>query len=274
MGNNKMWLGTELYSGSFGKNYSFEEFNEQLSFAIDLGINKIDTAECYGLKFPIEELIGRSILKKRDKLTLSTKFGHIYKFQKKEDSFSVNSVEKQLEESLKRLKTDYIDVYYFHSGNNVDFFNDKLWEMLNNKKKDGIIGDLGLSLKHSLVLDKNYDQLIKAKEYGINTIQTVLNIFSKDSLDFVIPFCKNNNLKIISRMPLAKGLLSGKYNYGHKFQCNDDRSKNDLIANEIISKKLNSADEAIKWVKNYVSEIIIGSKNFDQIRSNFYSINY
>ena len=270
---NNMWLGTELYSGSFGKEYSFKEFNEQISYALDIGVDKIDTAECYGFKEPIEELIGKSLNKKRNKVFLSTKFGHIYKSQIKEESFEVDSVEKQFEESLKRLKTDYVDIYYFHSGNNVDFFNDKLWEMLNKKKRDGAIGSLGLSLKHSLVIEKNYDQLLRAKEYGINTIQTVLNIFSKQSLDFVIPFCKNNNLNIISRMPLAKGLLSGKYNIGHKFNLNDERSKDKIITNKIISNNLRSADEAIRWVKNYVSEIIIGSKDFQQMKSNFYSIN-
>ena len=270
---NNMWLGTELYSGSFGKEYSFKEFNEQISYALDLGVNKIDTAECYGYKNSIEELLGESLNKRRSKVTLSTKFGHVYKSQIKEEAFGIESVEKQFEESLKRLKTDYIDIYYFHSGNNVDFFNDKLWEMLNKKKRDGAIGSLGLSLKHSLVIEKNYEQLLRAKEYGINTIQTVLNIFSKQSLDFVIPFCKNNNLNIISRMPLAKGLLSGKYNIGHKFNLNDERSKDKIITNKIISNNLTSADEAIRWVKNYVSEIIIGSKDFQQIKSNFYSIN-
>ena len=119
-----------------------------------------------------------------------------------------------------------------------------------------------------------YDQIKASTKYGINNIQTVLNYYSRQSLEFVIPFCKTNNLNVIARMPLAKGLLSGKYKIGHKFNKNDKRSNNLEFTNSVLSEKISSPEEAINWCKFHVSEIIIGSKNYNQIKSNFNLINY
>ena len=62
-------------------------------------------------------------------------------------------------------------------------------------KKNGVIGNLGLSLQHNLVMKEDYYQVNQAKEFGINVVQTVLNKFSQDSLSYVVPFCKENNLE-------------------------------------------------------------------------------
>ena len=134
---NKMWLGTELYSGSFGKRYTYTDLKTIVDYCADVGLNKIDTAECYGNEPPVEEMLGAALFGKREKFIIATKFGHHYENGQKVENFSLPFVRKQLETSLKKLKTDFIDIYYFHSGGNEGFENDKLWEFLNGMKKKG-----------------------------------------------------------------------------------------------------------------------------------------
>ena len=271
---NKMWLGTELYSGSFGKRYTYTDLKTIVDYCADVGLNKIDTAECYGNEPPVEEMLGAALFGKREKFIIATKFGHHYENGQKVENFSLPFVRKQLETSLKKLKTDFIDIYYFHSGGNEGFENDELWGFLNGMKKKGVIRELGLSLKHSLVIDKDNKQIDKAKDYGVTIVQTVLNLFSQQSLEYVIPFCKLNGIKVLGRMPLAKGLLSGKYTKDHKFDDTDQRSTNrSLFQTIIVSHQDVTVKEALVWSKNNVDEIVVGSKNINQLEENFYLLN-
>jgi myo-inositol catabolism protein IolS len=271
---NKMWLGTELYSGSFGNKYTQNELHTIMDYCIDIGLDKIDTAECYGFDIPVEKMLGEALFNKRDKFYIATKFGHHYNNKQQIENFKLTTVKKQLENSLRNLKTDYIDIYYFHSGGNSEFDNDELWNYLNKMKTKGIIRELGLSLKHSLVTKKDNTQINKAKEYGITIVQTVLNLFSQQSLEYVVPFCKQNDIKVFGRMPLAKGLLSGKYNKDHKFDGSDLRSVDQSLVEKIISTRQSvTVKEALDWSKTFVDGIVVGSKNKEQIMENITIIN-
>ena len=90
---NKMWIGTELYNGCFGKIYSKNDVNNILSYADEIGANKIDTAECYNM----EAVIGKSLINRKHKFKIATKFGHEFDGMKKTSNFSLNAVKKQLE---------------------------------------------------------------------------------------------------------------------------------------------------------------------------------
>ena len=268
---NNMWMGTELYNGSFGKVYTQNDLDEILSYAIDIGANKIDTAECYNM----EKHIGRSLKKNKNRFKIATKFGHEFRNGDKISSFNLKSVKSQLEHSLKYLNINHIDLYYFHSWSNIEFNNEEVWSYLIDMKKKGVIGNLGLSLQHNLVMKEDYYQVNQAKEFGINVVQTVLNKFSQDSLSYVVPFCKENNLKVFGRMPLAKGLLTGKYKKNHIFNDNDQRSKSEKLNKEIISSnKADNYESALLWCSEHVDEVVIGSKNKNQLLQNFQTINY
>ena len=267
---NKMWIGTELYNGCFGKIYSKNDVNNILSYADEIGANKIDTAECYNM----EAVIGKSLINRKHKFKIATKFGHEFDGSKKTSNFSLNAVKKQLESSLKALNIDHIDLYYFHSGSNIEFDNEDVWKYLIDMKKKGVIGSLGLSLQHNLVMTEDYHQINLAKEYGISVVQTVLNKYSQDSLKYVIPFCNNNNIKVFGRMPLAKGLLTGKYNDSHIFNEDDQRSRSKKLNKEIInSSKSNNYESALSFCTSHVDEVVIGSKNNNQLLQNFQTIN-
>ena len=73
---NRMWLGTELYSGSFGQQYSYKDIKAIIDYCDDIDLDRIDTAECYGIDSSGEKLLGRALLGKREKFVIATKFGH------------------------------------------------------------------------------------------------------------------------------------------------------------------------------------------------------
>jgi len=276
-------LGTEQFSRSWGKKILTEEIKKIFSQATDQGINHIDTAECYGDHIS-EKLIG-DYMNNKNKWIISTKFGHTYKKKHTEDSYDLNSVKLQLENSLRALKRDYIDIYYFHTGNNEQFFNDDLWEFLNREIKKGKIRYLGLSLKHELVLKKNYKQIKNLKKYGISFVQTVFNYLSQESSEYVFDECRKNNIYIIGRMPLAKGLLTGKYKSDDDFNRGDPRLKSKLFnkkAYKIIFNDLQSIPRnqlskwSISWVlsnPNIISTVV-GCKNLKQLNSNLGGLNF
>ena len=269
-----MWLGTELYSGSFGQQYSYKDIKTIIDYCDDINLDRIDTAECYGADSSVEKLLGRALSGKRERFSIATKFGHKSNNDETIGEFGLKAVKRQLEHSLRNLQTDYIDVYYFHSGSNQQFNNTDLWEFLKTKKIDGIIGELGLSLKHALVIDKDYSQLHRIDEFGISIVQTVLNTFSQQSLEYVVPYCKANDIRLVGRMPLAKGLLSGRYRVGHQFAKSDQRSINDSLTQRIISSNENSTViDALYWNRQQVEEIVIGSKNQKQMLMNYSLIN-
>ena len=273
--NNKMWLGTVHFAGIYEDNFSSDDVKNTINYCMELGLDKIDTAECYGIDALIEKYLGEALHGNREKFTVSTKFGHIHKSTGvKKNDFSLNGVKKQLENSLKNLKSDYLDIYYFHSGTNKEFDNDDLWGYLNTMKDRGVINELGLSLNHQNVIDGDHYQLGSARKFGITVVQTLFNLYSRVALNHVIPFCKNNHIKIIGRSPIAKGLLSGKYNASSKFSISDERSKFKRENESILSDYNNSTiEKALLFSKSKVDEIIVGAKSFEQILQNFSIIN-
>src|SRR3954470_22126781 len=122
-------VGTWQLGGEWGKQFTQDEASQILSRAQQLGINLIDTAECYG-DHTSERLIGGAIKNQRDIWIIATKFGHRFTgFMQRSDERSPSDVKQQLEASLKALQTDYIDVYQYHSVRDEEFFNEALWKV-------------------------------------------------------------------------------------------------------------------------------------------------
>ena len=137
-------VGTWQLGGEWGKTYSQPEADAIFDKAAELGLNLLDTAECYGDHLS-ERLIG-DYLSRHDRSSwiVATKFGHQYNgFQDRTEQFAPDRVRSQLEGSLKALRTEAIDLYQFHSGNDDAFLNEALWAMLAAQKKAGKIRHLG-----------------------------------------------------------------------------------------------------------------------------------
>ncbi|MDQ4078662.1 MAG: aldo/keto reductase, partial [Chloroflexota bacterium] len=272
-------LGTWQFGGEWGERFSAAEVERILRRGRELGINLLDTAECYGDHLS-ESLIGEAIQGTRDEWIVATKFGHHFNAPfDRTDRWSVNAVQQQLEDSLRALDTDYIDLYQFHSGDNQAFDQPKLWEMLNRQVDAGKIRFLGISLGNN----DNLYQTEQATEVGADVIQVVYNRLDRTAEERVFPSCRAQNLGVLTRVPLASGLLSGKYRPGHQFTDPEDvRSQRDpreiqeqlqrvqAIRREQVPQHIEMASWALAWCLQHpaVTCVIPGCKSVEQVESN------
>lgn len=277
-----MSLGTHQFSGEWAKTFSESEVKAILTRALALGVNVIDTAECYGHNHDVESVIGKIVQKTRDKWILATKFGHAWSGGQKIGAWSAAEVKQQLEDSLKALRTDHIDLYQFHSGSSKDFDSEELWSMLDAQVRAGKIRFLGLSLSGEVLVKNDLHQLQSAKKVGASVVQVVYNRLQRVVEKDVFPFCEKQQLGVLARVPLAKGFLSGNYKPGTTFPENDTRSTysqkfNDEQLRQVEEIKRNEAPPgqnmaqwALAWClkSEVVSSVVVGCKNVEQLELN------
>lgn len=273
-------LGTWQFGGEWGVNFTQNQVDAILDAAADCGINFIDTAECYGPDHLSEKLVGDYLSRRdRSRWIVATKFGHHFNsFLNRTDDFSVAGVQAQLQASLKALRVEAIDLYQFHSGSDELFQNEKLWAMLAEQKRAGKIQHLGIS-----ILQKGSElQASEAVKFGAETLQVFYNRLDRRPEQLFFPPARENNLGIIGRVPLASGLLTGKYKPGATFAANDVRSnfdaekmKRDLaevarLQKEEVPAGVPLANWAMAWCLRdpLVSSVVCGCKNPEQVRAN------
>jgi aryl-alcohol dehydrogenase-like predicted oxidoreductase len=273
-------LGTWQFGGEWGVNFSQAEVNAILDTAAAAGINFIDTAECYGPDHLSERLIGDYLSRRdRSRWIVATKFGHHFNsFLNRTDDFSVEGVRAQLDASLRALRVETIDLYQFHSGSDELFQNEKLWAMLAEQKRAGKIRHLGVS-----ILQKGSElQARAAAQVGAEALQVFYNRLDRRPEQLFFPHARQNHLGIIGRVPLASGLLTGKYKAGATFAANDVRATFDadklqrdlaevarLQATEVPPGVL-MANWAMAWCLQdpLVASVIAGCKNPAQVQAN------
>lgn len=276
-------IGTWQFGGEWGKTFEQAEVNAMLGKAAEHGINLIDTAECYGDHLS-EKLIGQAVEGSRDKWIIATKFGHGFKPNfDREMLFEPEHVQKQLELSLKSLKTDYIDLYQFHSGTDEMFDIPGLWEMLQKQVKAGKVRHLGISISRK---QASFYQVDKSTAVGAEAIQVVYNRIERKPEEKVFDSCIRQNLGVLARVPLASGFLSGKYNKDAKFDDSDVRSswQGDEMADIVkqvaqikseVPKDVPMAQWALAWCLRHpaVTCVIPGCKTVEQVESNAIAAN-
>lgn len=272
-------VGAWQFGGEWGIDYDEDAVAAILDAARESGINLIDTAECYGDHLS-EKLIGAAVAKDREKWVIATKFGHHFSDRfTRSDKAQKDEVLKQLEDSLRALRTDYVDLYQFHSLGDPLFDNPALWEALRKEKEKGKIRHLGISIGSN----QNVYQTGKAKEVGAESIQAIYNRLDRGPEASVFPICEKARLGVLARVPLASGFLSGKYKPGAGFPANDVRDKwwtaerRDQTAREVeeIQKKevpagVPMARWALAWCLKHpaVTAVIPGCKDPKQTREN------
>lgn len=273
-------VGTWQFGGEWGVNFSQPDADAILDAAADCGINLIDTAECYGPEHLSEKLIGDYLSRHdRSRWIVASKFGHHFnRFMNRDDDFSVAGVRAQLEASLRALKVETIDLYQFHSGPDALFQNEALWTMLAEQKRAGKIRHLGVS-----IWQKGGElQAREAAKLGAEALQVFYNRLDRRPEEIYFPHARRDRLGIIGRVPLASGLLTGKYKPGATFAANDVRSvfdaekmKRDLAEVERLKKTevpagVPMANWAMAWCLHdpLVSSVICGCKNPEQVRAN------
>ncbi len=273
-------VGTWQFGGEWGKDFTQSEVDGLLGRALELGINLIDTAECYGDHLS-EELIGQSIRHNRDQWIVATKFGHGFAGNFERDQlWTPEAVEKQLEDSLKALQTDYIDLYQFHSGTDEQFDQPELWEMLRRQVGAGKIRHLGVSISSR---DEKIHQTEQAPEVGSGALQILYNRLAREPEANILPACERLDLGVLARVPLASGYLSGKYKPGAKFtNPTDVRSGHkdaevqetlrevEQIQKTEVPAGVDMAQWALAWclTNPAVTCVIPGCKSIAQVNSN------
>lgn len=272
-------VGTWQFGGEWAHDFTQQEADAILDEAAAQGINLIDTAECYGDHLS-ESLVGDYLSRRdRSRWIVATKFGHhFHSFMNRTDDFSVDGVRLQLEGSLRALRVETIDIYQFHSGTDELFRNDALWRMLDEQKRAGRIRHLGVS-----ILGKGSEEQARtARSVGAEVLQVIYNRLDRRPEEIYFPHAMRDNLGILARVPLASGLLSGKYASGAAFPAGDFRSTIEtakLQANLEEARRLKEtevpegipmAQWALRWCLQNpaVSAIIPGCKSAEQVRAN------
>jgi aryl-alcohol dehydrogenase-like predicted oxidoreductase len=272
-------LGTWQFGGEWGRQFTQAEVDAILDEAAGQGINLIDTAECYGAHLS-EQLVGDYLSRHdRSRWIVATKFGHQFNhFMDRTDDFSVEGVRAQLEASLRALQVEVIDLYQFHSGADGLFENEGLWAMLAEQKRVGKIRHIGIS-----ILGKGSElQARQARQVGAEALQVVYNRLDRRPEQMYFPYARRDNLGILARVPLASGLLSGKYRTGASFPANDvratfdpERLKRDLAEVDRMKQTevppgVSMSQWALGWClkEPCVSTVIPGCKDVAQVRAN------
>jgi aryl-alcohol dehydrogenase-like predicted oxidoreductase len=274
-------VGTWQFGGAWGKDFTQDEVDAILDKASEVGINLIDTAECYGHHLS-ESFIGSYVSRRKSRAdwVIATKFGHNHQDRNNplRNDWSAQEVLKQLEASLMALKTDYVDLYQFHSGPDEVFDNDELWTMLDKQVQSGKIRNLGISIGSN----DNLHQTDAATGINAKAIQVVYNRLDQTPENRVFPSCERQDLGVLARVPLASGYLSGKYKPGAQFAENDVRSRHDKEATALKLQKVqeiqqnelpqgvNMAEWALAWCLQHpaVTTVIPGCKSPEQVETN------
>ena len=269
-------IGTWQLGGEWGKTFEQTEVDAMLAKATELGVNLIDTAECYGDHLS-ERLIGQAVKGRRDKWIIATKFGHRFKpgFDR-EMLFEPAQVRRQLEDSLKALQTDYVDLYQFHSGTDKFFDTPGLWEMLQEQVKAGKVRHLGISISSKFSTSYQVD---KASAVEAQAIQVVYNRIERKPEQQLFDSCMRQDLGVLARVPLAGGFLSGKYSKDAVFADSDVRSvwdeKQRIIAEVArvkseVPQGVAMAQWALAWCLQHpaVTCVIPGCKTVEQVEAN------
>lgn len=195
---NKMW-------GSITESESITTIHK----ALDSGINFFDTADIYG-KGRSEEILAKALGKNRKNIFIATKVGLCYKNKKYAINLSKDYIKQAIEKSLKRLKTDRIDLYQTHWPD----LNNPLsgtFEALNECMEEGKIRHIGIS-------NYNLSQIKMSTKHALITSQQVpLNMFKRDYQIQVMPCCYKENIALIAYGPFAKGFLRGDFNAQTQF---------------------------------------------------------
>jgi aryl-alcohol dehydrogenase-like predicted oxidoreductase len=271
-------LGTMVHAGHFGPMKDSESLSA-IDTAIELGVNFIDTSDAYGAGYS-ETLLGKALQGRRDKVILATKGGNIMVGPDRgKRNFDPTYINRVLEGSLERLQTDCIDLYQLHNPTVDVIEHGEVWEVLERAKKEGKIRYYGVSI------NTIEEGVVAVKDGRSDTIQLEYNLLAQEPAEKVLPLAQEANVGIIARIPLRRGVLTGKMTVAdeQRFQGEDVRArsfKGEAFAKELAKadqlrflvhgpvKSLGQAAIAFCIAHPAVSVTIPGSRNDEQMREN------
>lgn len=242
----KLGLGTNKVGGhNLFKGLKDEDGYAVVKEAIDNGITTLDTAYMYGVGRS-EEIIGDVIQDyDRSKLVIATKAAQDPNNDLKNNN-NPEFLKKTVDDALKRLKTDYIDIFYIHFPDEKTPKNESV-AALNELKKSEKIRAIGVS-------NFSLDQIKEANKDGlVDIVEDNYSLLHRDAEKELFPYLRKNNISFVPYFPLASGLLTGKYSSA-------DVKKFDQYTPEQFNSILNSIDKVRKIANKYeatVTQVIL-----------------
>lgn len=233
--------------------------------AIDQGITLVDTAQAYRTS---EATLGKALKNGyRDRCFLATKVS---------GNYSPEAIRSAIENSLRDLAVDYVDLYQIHSWK-AEYPVEASMETMARLQEEGKIRYFGVS-------NYNAEQMAQALETAhFHSNQPRYNLFDRQIEAEDIPFCERMGIGILAHSPLAKGLLTGKYKAGHQFPADDERAKMPRFQGELFHQYLAVAQRleaeianrkgltmvqlAIAWQLRLpaITCVLVGAKNPQQV---------
>ncbi len=284
-------LGTWQVGGKWGDNFSHETADKILNAAVDSGINFIDTADVYG-DGESEKAVGRFVKSRSERIYVATKCGRQLNPHTSE-AYQPAVLRKFVENSLKNMGLETLDLIQLHCPPTEVYYRPEIFELFDKLKDEGKILNLGISVE-------KVEEALKGIEYqNVTSVQIIFNVFRQRPAELFFKQAQQKNVGIIVRVPLASGLLTGKFTSNSTFTEGDHRNFNrngekfdkgetfsgidyqtGLKAVEelktIFPKYNNLASVALRWILQHeaVSTIIPGASKPEQILDSLESLDY
>ncbi|ENI9077998.1 aldehyde oxidase [Listeria monocytogenes] len=260
---------SELGFGCMGLNYhrgpakNRNEMIEVVRAAIDSGITMFDTAEVYG-PYTNEELVGETLSGKRNHVQIATKGGFKIDGLNNEVDSRPESLKAAVEGSLKRLKTDYIDLYYIHRID-PSIPIEEVAGTIKQLKQEGKILHWGLSEASAKTIRRAH------KVEPLATVESEYSIWWREAEQEIFPVLEELGIGLVAYSPLGRGYLSGKLDINTNFTENDNRGglprfqKEAMKANQVLldfmkeiadEQNVTTAQLAIAWILDQKAWIV------------------
>jgi myo-inositol catabolism protein IolS len=272
-------LGTN-YVGGYGlyDNIDEDEGVRLVKAALDTGITFLDTADIYGFGRS-EELVGKAIAGRRSEVVLATKGANAFvNGERTGVDNDPKYLRKALEDSLRRLNTDYVDLYYIHRYDERTRPEDSFGELM-RMKEEGLIRAAGVS---------NYEcpQIEASLQAGpIDALQSRYNLLQREVEPQILPLCEEHGISFVPWGPLAFGLLGGRYERDYVLPADDWRHRSGVFDAESFGNNLDTVEQlkeiattnghalshvAMQWLlsRPAVGSVIAGAKTAAQVQSN------
>jgi aryl-alcohol dehydrogenase-like predicted oxidoreductase len=277
-------FGTWAIGGAWGKTND-EQAMEGLNRAIEAGVNFFDTADVYGDGHS-EKLLAKATIGKEDEIHVASKFcraGDVHD----PENYSETAVRTYCENSLRRLERERIDLYQIHCPPLEILKDGKVFEVLDKLQQEGKIRHYGVSV------ETVEEGLYCLENPNVKALQVIFNIFRQKPLEMLFPKAEDQGGGILARVPLASGLLTGKFNKDATFEADDHRHFNrngeqfnvgETFAGLEFSKGVELSGQlkwiaegrgtmtraALRWILDQqgVTCVIPGFKNVKQVEDN------
>ena len=271
-------LGTWAMGDDFFGKVDDNQSVAAIQSAVDSGVNLIDTAPAYGAGHA-EEVVGRAIRGRREEVVVATKVGII----RTENDFIRNlkpdSLRREIDDSLRRLGVDVIDLYQIHWPDPETPLEDTLEELIKIREA-GKYRYLGVSNFTTELMDQAREQA------GIVSLQPQYSLLKREAEEELLPYCEQNNLGVLSYGTLAGGILTGKFKEIPTLPEGDNRDKFyrffqepqwsavqgllEVLRAIATEHGVTPAQVAMRWAiqQPAITSVLVGAKNADQAAAN------